>query len=267
MMNNERYKEAREGTANLESVEVSVFVSFCEFAYAGNYREHIKRYNPDSEAYVKAIAEKGKPLKEIKLGEEAEPGEAEVGFEGIAPQNDDLFYAEDVWSETEPTRKRTMKEEFAAMYQRQHTTITKAEQLWKDFKALSFEQKRSINKQSANTIGGDGSIAPTMLLLQHAKIYVFAQEYLIYKLCALSLSRLHGHLKVHELTELTIGDIVEVLEFAYTHTAKRESSETDLRKLIVHFVACNADIFKRDPNFRSLLEENGEMACDLFFRK
>jgi hypothetical protein len=208
MMNNEHYKEARDGKANLEGVEVSSFVGFCEFAYTGNYRTRMKDYKPDSESYAKAIAEKGRPLEEIRPGEEAEPGEAEDDLDGIAPHDEDLYYAEDDVGEDEEItsatagwqwyrdRKNRTKEEIPTpkSYKQPGPTITKVEQLWNDFQTLSFEPNRSISNQSGDMISGNGSIAGTPSLLHHAKIYVFAQEYLIHNLCALSLSKLHADL-------------------------------------------------------------------------
>jgi hypothetical protein len=57
-----------------------------------------------------------------------------------------------------------------------------------------------------------------------------------------------------------------ILGFTYRNTERTELGDDDLRMLIVHYAACEADILKCNPNLRVLLEEYGEMACDLFYK-
>ncbi len=109
------------------------------------------------------------------------------------------------------------------------------------------------------------SYVPTLSLLYHVKMYVFAHRYLIHNLRILALRNLHGCLRNLDLTKRDTGDILEVLEFTYAHTERDESSDDSLRKLIVHYAACKADILKQNPDLRGLLEEYAELACDLFY--
>ena len=67
---------------------------------------------------------------------------------------------------------------------------------------------------------------------------------------------------IHSLFDLTLQtsrNILELLEFTYAHAARQESSEIELRALVVHYAACKTEILKRDVDLRSLLEANGEI--------
>jgi hypothetical protein len=146
---------------------------------------------------------------------------------------------------------------------------TKNEQLWSDFESLKFEDKHlpTGDKAVAVANGDLRSASPaTESLLYHAKMYSFAEKYLIDNLRTLSLRKLHASLLRFGLTLQTSGDILELLEFAYTYTERRGSGESDLRMLVLHYVACQAETLKQDVHLRSLLDAKGEMGCDLYYK-
>jgi hypothetical protein len=227
-------KEAQEGRAVLEDVEEDTFVGFCEFAYTGDYRSRMM------EVVVPAPPEAREPTAADKPAMPVE----EVPF----------------W-------------DFGGLEQPRRTkgriSMTRAEQLWSDFKSLEFKDKHphKRDKQLPAVNGGLTLASPTIeSLLHHAKIYLFAERYLIDNLRILSLRKLHASLQDFDLTLQTSGDILELLEFTYAHTARQESSENELRALVVHYAACKTEILKQNVNLRSLLEANGEMGCDLLYK-
>lgn len=258
-MNNEHMKEAQEGRAVLEDVEDDTFVGFCEFAYTGDYRSRMMERRPEIENNIGA----GYGT-DVEWKEDVPPAPE-------APE--DAPTPAEPWMADEPAAERAESWDFGRQKRTKKTRgcvpIIKAEQLWSDFKSLKFEDKHphTSDEQLAAANGDLSSASPTtQSLLYHAKIYSFAEIYLIDNLRILSLRKLHASLQGFDLTLRTSEDILELLEFAYTHTARQEASENELRALIVHYAACKTEILKQNVNLRSLLEANGEMGCDLFYK-
>ena len=73
----------------------------------------------------------------------------------------------------------------------------------------------------------------------------------------------------HSLFDLALqisGNILELLEFAYAHTVRQESSENEPRALVVHYAACKTEILKQNVDLQSPLEANGKIGCDLLYK-
>jgi hypothetical protein len=259
MMNNEHMKEAQEGSAVLEDVEDDTFVGFCEFAYTGDYRSRMMERRPEIENNIGAGYGTGVEWEEGVVPTPPEASEPTMADEPTMV--DEITAAPtEYWDFGELNRRRTTE---------RRIPITKAERLWSDFKSLEFEDKHlhESDKQLPAANGCLSSASQTVeSLLYHAKIYLFAEKYLIDNLRIFSLRKLHASLQDFDLTLQTSGDILELLEFAYTHTARQESSENELRALVVHYAACKIEILKKNVNLRSLLEANGEMGCDLLYK-
>jgi len=254
-------KEAQEDRAILEDVEDDTFVGFCEFAYTGDYRSRMMEQRPEIENNIGAGYGTGVEWEEDVV---PAPPEASMPSEALMPLEivmaDDIPTVPEYWNFGRQKQTRKTKG---------YRSITKAEQLWSDFKSLEFEDKHphKSDKQLPAANGGLSSASQTIeSLLYHAKIYLFAEKYLIDDLRILSLRKLLASLQDFDLTLQTSGDILELLELAYTHTARQESSENELRALVVHYAACKIEILKQNVNLRSLLEANGEMGCDLLYK-
>jgi len=146
------------------------------------------------------------------------------------------------------------------------TQATQIERIWEDFLNLTYEDPPClVSDERATLVNGDNGPAPKTIisLLYHAKIYVFAEKYLIDNLRILCLRKLHAALRDFDLTLQTSGLILEVLEFTYAQTEKKEPKDDELRMLLIHYAACKGQILKQNPNLRSLFEANIEIACDL----
>jgi hypothetical protein len=246
-MNNEHMVEARDGLAVLDDVEADTFVGFCEFAYTGDYRSRI------TERGSEIVIDDPAPIQK----EEAHEGRALEWEKQPAPAIEEAPMSEEYWGRGRREKK----------YRTQATPI---ERIWKDFLNLTYEDPPSlVSDEQATLVNGDTAPAPktTISLLYHAKIYVFAEKYLIDNLRILCLRKLHAALRDFDLTLQTSGLILELLEFTYAQTERKESRDDELRMLLIHYVACKKEILKQNLNFRSLLEANGEMACDLLYKQ
>lgn len=239
-MNNNHMVEAHDGLAVLDDVEADTFVGFCEFAYTGDYRSRITEREPEVVTDDPVLIQR------------------EGALEDIAPE---LVEQLDLALEEAP-----MSEEYWGLGRSEKKKYrTQATRIWNDFLNLTYEDPPClVSDEQATLVNGDN--ASTISLLYHAKIYVFAEKYLIDNLRILCLRKLHGALRDFDLTSQTSGLILEVLEFTYTQTERKESRDDELRMLLIHYAACKGEILKQNPNLRSLLEANGEMACDLLYK-
>jgi hypothetical protein len=258
-MNNRHMVEAHDGLAVLDDVEADTFVGFCEFAYTGNYRSRMMELEPE------IATDDPAPIQREETHRTAAPDWDEPS----APAAEDASQLE--WGEQPmPAAEEEQSWGYTRSKQKKKKTqTTQTERIWNDFLNLTYEDPpRLVSDEQATPVNGDNTSVPktTISLLYHAKIYVFAEKYLIDNLRMLCLRKLHANLRGFDLTLQTSGLILEVLKFAYAQTERKESRDDELRMLIVHYVACKGEILKENPNLRSLLEADGEMASDLLYK-
>lgn len=235
--------EAHDGVAVLDDVEADTFVGFCEFAYTGDYRSRMTEREPE------IVTDDPAPTPR-----EEEYAEAAPDWEEPAPAIEAATVSEGYWGYTNSGKKKYK---------------TQTIQIWNDFLSLTYKTPPClVSDEKSTLVNGENASALKAIisLLYHAKIYVFAEKYLIDNLRMLCLRKLHAALRDFDLTLQTSGLILEVLEFTYAQTERKESRDDELRMLIIHYAACKGEILKQNPNLRSLLEANGEMACDLLYK-
>jgi hypothetical protein len=95
------------------------------------------------------------------------------------------------------------------------------------------------------------------VFLAHARLYVFADRYLIKPLRQLVLHKLQQTLVVFELYPERIGDILELVRYTYSDNNTSSDGVDELRGLVAVYVAANLDKMKRSDCFVDLLEEGG----------
>ena len=98
----------------------------------------------------------------------------------------------------------------------------------------------------------------TDIFLCHAELYVFADERLIENLKVLALETLDETLRLFKLYPNRVGDIVNLIEYVYDHTATSNTTETEpMRALMMNFIARETKCVMRDARFRALLDVKG----------
>lgn len=265
LMNNSTMKESQDGLAILDDVEPDTFVGFCEFAYTGDYPSRMKEQQPGIRGNDTVAAN------EEELRDETAVPWDRWATQTVLTNAGDVFHgfaepvaALKVLSNRKPANPKR-KEDFIS---RPMTGLNrKADQLWSEFQNLTYGDLPScLTAQRLPNNDHTSSLNSAPSLLYHAKLYVFAEKYLIGSLRTHCLRKLHHELHDFPLTVQTSDDILEVLEFIYTHTERKGSNDDQLRTLIVHYAACKAEILKQNTGLRRLLDEYGEMAVDLFYK-
>lgn len=125
------------------------------------------------------------------------------------------------------------------------------ERQWSHFRDLKLHGSVALSSSNPN-------------LLAHAKIYVFAERYLIDSLRDQCLKSLHRDLCNFSLNLQNIEQILDLLEYTYEQTSRQSSAGTNsLRSVVLHYVSCEIRTLVKDTRFRSLLDNFGEMGSEL----
>lgn len=123
--------------------------------------------------------------------------------------------------------------------------------LWEQFRQLHFA-------------GGEASRSTSPDLVFHAKLYVFANRYLIDSLRTQCLKSLHRDLCGFSLNKRNIPHVLDLLEYTYQESVRGASDgESSLRNSVVHYAACEARTLAEDPRLRDILDRFSEMGSDL----
>jgi hypothetical protein len=101
-------------------------------------------------------------------------------------------------------------------------------------------------------------------LVYHAKLYVFANMYMIESLKGLCLHKLWRDLAGFDVEADSAGEVAELLRYVYANTSANddgtEGTGSELRDLVITYVACKAESLVKDKAFLEMLEEGGEAA-------
>ena len=105
-------------------------------------------------------------------------------------------------------------------------------------------------------------------LLIHARLFVFADKWLISALSELAFHKLHRDICEYNIVEDEGAEIVELLKYCFAPTNsggdvenKNEVNEDDtleeLKELVFAYAACKSEQLLRYTQFRRLLQQNG----------
>ncbi|KAL9100677.1 MAG: hypothetical protein Q9163_003972 [Psora crenata] len=101
------------------------------------------------------------------------------------------------------------------------------------------------------------------VLLCHARLYVFADQYIISPLKSLTLSKLRDTLSNSGISGQTSEAIIELVRYCYSNTSDRPGSMDEMRQLIIQYIAYELEVLGRNAEFLSILEEHGSLGRDL----
>ena len=236
--------EAETGSAVLEDVDENTFVYFSQFAYTGDYT--VLNASSPSDTAADEIQH------DLLLAADAdfiigEPSDVSFGSynRGLSARKKAKMKKTSLHRMDEPILMEGAIEE------------TKSKEvLWKEFQALSyFSPELPLETDSVNS----------EKLLAHARIYVFADRYIIGPLKNLSLDKLHHSLVAYAQSASQVGGIVELLHWTYANTCDSSpgSPVDQLRSLTVHYTACSIETLAESEEFEILLKENGALGKDI----
>ncbi|EXJ60379.1 hypothetical protein A1O7_04531 [Cladophialophora yegresii CBS 114405] len=253
--------EAEREFAVFDDVEEKTFIRFMEFAYTGDY------------SVAEPVVVPHQPDIDVENGEDSRGG-------SVSPKmtDDPDAYPPDVLEEVQveepdfdfppPPRKKDKKKRITDPWAfsgdepaaPEPPKKSKGEQLWESFQDEAIVRAPSPWRPTTNS---DDSEDYTLVFLCHAKLYVFADKYSVEPLLNLVLQKLRLNLSRFILHSRRIGDVVELLQYAYENTADYRDGIDRLRDMVTDYVVCHLEKIVGHSDFGKLLKENGDVAKDL----
>ena len=223
-------REAIDGIAILEDIDVQTFVRFCEYAYMGDYT----------------------PAQRQLLDRAETPAPAREYVEGY-------FGA---------TKKKKKKSAFSGLDDEtscgQCGRETPIQSLWDEFQRRDYSVVSSKFRPREYPEECEDNAGP---FLCHARVYVFADRYDIAGLRILALDKLHQALCSFRVTGNQMAKVIDLTQFSYSNDNTRDNEAgqdiDSLRSMVVDFVVCVFETIVKDNSFLELMEEGGCFARDL----
>ncbi|ETI24788.1 hypothetical protein G647_04158 [Cladophialophora carrionii CBS 160.54] len=231
--------EAERKFAVFNDVDEDTFIRFMEFAYTGDY----------------SVAEPAVVLPPPDL--DVENGD---GSRGGA--DSPILDASDAYLPADPPEEARSEEPYFGF----RPPRAKKDKKKRNTDLWDFGASRAIVRSSSPwrpTSNTDDSEDYTLVFLCHAKLYVFADKYSIGPLLDLVLLKLRLNLSTFNLHSRRTGDVVELLKYAYEHTADYPEGIDRLRDMVTDYVMCHLERIVAHGDFKKLLQENGDVAKDL----
>jgi hypothetical protein len=136
--------------------------------------------------------------------------------------------------------------------------------LWNEFKDKKFGsidlshddlRKHLDNMRPRDEIAAD--------IIQHAKLFVFADQYLVQPLKDLCIHKLHRDLLEYDIEVNGVAEIADLLAYTYNNTPPEldgKGSGFELRDLVMTFAACKAEVLVDDAAFITMMEDGTEVS-------
>ena len=255
--------EAKEGSAYLEDIYPETFSQFCDYAYTGDYQVP----NPESTEIEVADSGDGGDVTDLKddsaqQGDAAEPEPEPEPAPETAPVLA-VYDADDWFSSSRKVKKKRESKAWDGFGTGADSPpkLSPKERLWARFTQLP---KSTSGKPPSCKKTVDGPQEDwTRVFLSHARLYAFADRYLIAPLMDLVVQKLRGTLTNLKPHYEQLDSIVALLEYTYSKTPDRSEPIDKLRDLLAHYAACIVEHLDTVPKFTDLLKKEGALGGDV----
>ncbi len=139
------------------------------------------------------------------------------------------------------------------------------------FRCVKDLSSKSLRDANLSSLAPGGNYCPSQdfgpTFLAYARLYVFAEQYMVNDLKELTLRKLHLVLRSFQLYTTSSPAILELARFAYNddYTSDHGNSKPidKLRQLVVQFIGMHVQHFNSLEDHRSLMLRQGEYSGDL----
>lgn len=242
LMNNGSMRESVDRSVVFENLTPNMFAAVCEYAYTGSYRVPPPADDDESEIPGEECVMPAEILSSQGLGIKQEDLQREVK-QHVKEDSLDLAFLS---ASKAPKKHR--------IFQEVSLEATTTRRLQQSFAMLQYNIQSHEESQSRD-------------LMFHARLYAFAEEQLIEALQTRCLAYIHRELQDLAAEGDTCDEFVQLLWFAYTSASRHgQSGEDRLRRLVIHYAACNLETLVQQSKFMAVLDRYGECGCDLIRR-
>ena len=265
--------ETSNRTAWLKDIDKDTFARFCRFAYTGDYAEPAPDIILDEhtigEEPVGKVPYPPEPEAEPDLEPTPEPVPESDNRLSPEPSSSGNLYGQN--TNGSPSTKRIGKKKKGKNSKRKSASLSQPTEIMDEVEAPKTELWESFADKQYNYTAslppspsrGNAEVCEeyTPVFLCHASLYVFGDKYDIEPLRELALSKLHDCLCKFTIYRERVGDVVELVRYAYSNTAGIH--DEPLRSLVVQYIAASVERLTGVPEFDEYLEESGAHSKDL----
>ena len=228
--------EARLRRVIWDDIRVDTFVYFMQYIYQGDYSTSIaKRFSIEEKGLVTESDDEEEEETDIAAKEKDDSGTQDISF------------SSDFWD------------------LRELCTVSELTELKNSFTQVQISRPL-IAGYKIQHITTTEDLTP--VLLDHARLYVFAEKFQIQDLKALSISKLYQILLTYHVFPKRICAIIELIRCVYSdeNTPDRDDPVDELRALVVRYVnlGCVIRVIGNSPEFLDLLEEGGAFVTSVW---
>ena len=284
LMSNDFMKEAAEKTCPLEEEDSTTFAYFVEWAYTGSYRVHLRRGTTGVNA---------EENDETRYSSRPKPSGrlcyyycTLCGYRSrVEYDSDNRFPFCTKCTSTRHcvgcngTLNRAENRSYVCLSCSQSHNLElvdiRADSAYRVelFKRKEYPVDGRNHRRIRNAL--DAKIPtdrPSNDLLAHARLFIFADKWLVSPLRELTLHKLHRDLSEYSIEEHGIIELIRILKYCFYELPagderspeSREDSQptnfSELKELIITYAACRSEEFMKYTEFRTMLKECGEVA-------
>jgi hypothetical protein len=255
-------REARDGSCPMSDIDTATFGRFAEFAYTGDYTPALPVQQSEATSARSTDTEKRRndgSQSSVMTDSGSESDELPDNPLDERPRIHNII----------PSRKKN-----PTLSQQDHFDLFDGRE-----SLLVSEIARKSPRQIRKTATGDAFSLRSMflltsashldqlpLLMSHAKLYVFADRWIVTDLRSLAARRLDEAVAMFEYSSTSPTDIATLIKYAYDHTPPRKDKADILRRIVTVFAANNIHALRQSPNFGELQCEGGDFQKDLMER-
>jgi hypothetical protein len=236
--------EAKTKITRWPFVDVGTFIRLCEFAYRQDYEPP---------------------------GYEIESLEVEDGKENPMIMEDaPLPSAARASDEYRSLSRKQKKKSFHTTWDEEPPVDTPSSKVLvrQAFENIDYSMREAILERYKPVRNKSSNEDYTPVFLGHARLYVLADKYGVDALKTLVLHKIHETLLKFTLYPNRIGDVIELVKFAYSDdkTMDIKGTPDKLRAMVVHYIVSEIDLITGAREFLELLEDGGPFVKDFWIK-
>ncbi|KAG4441648.1 hypothetical protein IFR05_002855 [Cadophora sp. M221] len=238
--------ESETGHAIWEDVSKDTFVRFAQFAYTGDYSV------PALATRETAVLD-GEKIADAEQIAVAIPAYVYVSEDEVEPFGGG--YGE------KPEKKKKGKKGLVKEESPPDTAWVRFQEAITEFP--TFRKNSVYQYDPPSSFEPDKSYSSAFI--GHASLWVMGNYRLVDSLKILALYKLHSTLAIFRITEKNVGDVVDLVRYAYSEEgAGIEEGTSGLRNLVCLFLVIHQRALCQDDGFMDLLGEGGQFVKDFF---
>lgn len=265
-------QESVEGKATLEGVLVQTFTLFAEYAYNGVYHArvghvHESKVIPAPGAAITYCRSCGCKLGDVHWHMYAGNGSCSEDFchtlRGASSFHLHCEYCSEI-------RRLEKRKYLACLCQKDGLGVSTSPSAFYSRKYDVVGIKHEDIRRQLDSF--DSSAATPMTASAHARLFMFAECYMIESLKQLCLHQLHRHLITPTVDEVNIQEIINLIKLTEEHTSTDEKSSAGaavegvgkgLRDLVITYTVSYAKRLAGHAPFKAMLAEAGDLVAEI----